>query len=214
MTRSTNLPELVTATRALLRDGPSRVLLGITGPPGTGKSTVASAIAEAFGPATTVVVPMDGFHLTRAQIVGTPLLARRGAPDTFDADAFAAALRRIRNTTDQDVSVPAFDHVVGDPIPDAITVPAGLPLVVVEGNYLLHPESGWTAARAQLDAVWYFDTPAEVRRARLEARHRQAGRSPEDAARFVEESDERNAALIARTASAADAVFALDDVLT
>jgi pantothenate kinase len=172
---------------------------------------VAEAIADALGPDTCVVVPMDGFHLTRAQIAGTPLMARRGAPDTFDAPAFADAVGRIRRGIGTEVSVPAFDHVVADPVPDAVTVPRGLRLVIVEGNYLLHTGPGWTAARQQLDAVWYLDTAGDVRRARLEARHRRLGRTPEDAARFVAESDERNAAIIAGTASAADAVFRLDD---
>jgi len=212
MSLTKTLDEVIQATRDLLSEHDGRVLLGITGPPGTGKSTVAASIVRALGPATAVVVPMDGFHLPRAEIAGTPLMARRGAPDTFDADAFAEAIRRIRESTETDVSLPAFDHLVGDPVPKAITVPAGLRLVLVEGNYLLHPAPGWAAARSNLDAVWYLDTPSEVRRARLEARHRQLGRSAEDAARFVEESDERNAAVIASTASAADAVFTLDDV--
>ena len=156
---------------------------------------------------------MDGFHLPRAEIAGTPLMARRGAPDTFDADAFAETLRRIRDGADRDVSVPAFDHSSATPSRMPSRCPPDFRLVVVEGNYLLDPGPGWSAARAELDAVWYFDTPAEVRRARLEARHRQAGRSAADAALFVEESDERNAVLIARTASEADAVFTLDDLL-
>ena len=211
MALSTTVDQLIEAARELLRVRDGRVLLGITGPPGTGKSTVAAAIIEALGPSTGVVVPMDGFHLPRAEIVGTPLMARRGAPDTFDADAFADAIRRIRKDIRTDVSVPAFDHLVGDPIADAITVPAGLRLVVVEGNYLLHPAPGWRAARKQLDAVWYLDSPSDVRRARLESRHRQLGRTAEDAARFVEDSDECNAVVIASTASEADAVFTLND---
>ena len=44
-------------------------LLGITGAPGVGKSTVAALLARSWG---AVVVPMDGFHLADVE------LARRG----------------------------------------------------------------------------------------------------------------------------------------
>ena len=46
--------------RALAR--PGRALLGITGPPGAGKSTLAERLVAAVGPAA-AWVPMDGFHL-------------------------------------------------------------------------------------------------------------------------------------------------------
>ncbi len=122
-------------------------MLGITGPPGTGKSTIAAAIVNALDPETGVVVPMDGFHLTRAEIAGTPKVGRRGAPDTFDANAFARAVHRVSNGIQTDVALPAFDHVVGDPVPGAIIVRHAVRLVIVEGNYLLHPDQAWAAAR-------------------------------------------------------------------
>src|SRR3954454_12176961 len=116
MAEGTTLHDLVRRARNLLDDGDHRVMLGITGPPGAGKSTVAQAIVDGIGPADAVVVPMDGFHLRRAEIAGTPLMDRRGAPDTFDAEAFHEALRRIRHGIPEDMAIPAFDHLAGDPV--------------------------------------------------------------------------------------------------
>jgi len=64
-------------------NGDDRFILGLTGPPGTGKSTVVTAIAEALHPHRVAVVPMDGFHLANTVIRGTPLEQRKGAIDTF-----------------------------------------------------------------------------------------------------------------------------------
>src|SRR5579884_2593077 len=72
---------LVRARR--LAAGPGRVLLGITGPPGAGKSTLADAVVAAVGDAA-ALVPLDGFHLPQAELVRLGRRDRMGAPDTFD----------------------------------------------------------------------------------------------------------------------------------
>ena len=73
----TDLAELV--ARAGRLAGPDRRLLGITGPPGAGKSRLAMRIVgELAGRA--VLVGMDGFHLADAELVRTGLRDRKGAP--------------------------------------------------------------------------------------------------------------------------------------
>ena len=58
-------------------------LLGLTGAPGVGKSTLAARLASAWD---AVVVPMDGFHLADVELARRGLLGRKGAPETFDAE--------------------------------------------------------------------------------------------------------------------------------
>ena len=65
-----------------------RILLGLCGPPGAGKSTLAAELTRILGPDTAIVVPMDGFHLATDLIRGTPLAERRGAIDTFDPGSY------------------------------------------------------------------------------------------------------------------------------
>ncbi|MGZ4598191.1 MAG: nucleoside/nucleotide kinase family protein, partial [Actinomycetes bacterium] len=100
--------DLIDRARALLDDD-RRVLLGICGAPGAGKSTVAHHVAAGIGPAA-VVVPMDGFHLHDDELTRLGRLGRKGAPDTFDADGYVALLRRIRAHGDRTVYAPAFDR--------------------------------------------------------------------------------------------------------
>src|SRR5439155_17913822 len=88
-----NTAELIArAHRLAAREG--RALLGITGAPGAGKSSLATALAAAV--AGSVVVPMDGFHRTTAELAARGWVAERGTPRTFDADGYVSLLRELR----------------------------------------------------------------------------------------------------------------------
>jgi pantothenate kinase len=199
------LEELVARARRQARpDGP-RHILGIAGPPGAGKSTLATAVVTALGE-TACYLPMDGFHLAAAELRRLGRADRKGAPDTFDAAGFVALLLRLRERGPEVVYAPAFDRALEEPIAGAIPVPPEVPLIVTEGNYLLVDEPPWAAIRGLLDDAWYLDLDPRVRVARLIDRHVRFGRSPAAAERWVLRSDEANAALVARSIGRADLV--------
>lgn len=181
-----------------------RVLLGITGAPGAGKSTTAASLVEALGPQTAVLVPMDGFHLTEAELRQRGWRDRKGAWDTFDAQGYVQLLRRLRTGEEEVVHAPDFDRDLDDPVPGAIPVPRTVPLVVTEGNYLLSEHGAFAGVADLLDECWYLDLDDAVRRQRLVARHHRHGMPAAQAAAWVEGSDEANAAVVAATRWRAD----------
>ena len=65
-----------------------RFVVGIAGPPGAGKSTIAEELRTLLPEGTAVVVPMDGFHFDDAILVRRGLRNRKGAPETFDLSGF------------------------------------------------------------------------------------------------------------------------------
>jgi pantothenate kinase len=132
-------------------------LLGITGAPGAGKSTLAAELAGALGPELAVVVGMDAFHLADAELVRLGRRDRKGAPDTFDAHGYLALLRRLRAASEPVTYAPLFRREIEDSIAAAVPVPAGVALVITEGNYLLLDGEPWCRLRALLDEVWYVD---------------------------------------------------------
>ena len=195
-TVSESLCALVDRARALAQPG-SRRILGITGAPGAGKSTLADALLEALG-GRAVGVGMDGFHYSNAELVRLGRRERKGAPDTFDVDGYVALLGRISAQTEGVIYAPRFDRSLEESIGSAVAVPSEVPLVVTEGNYLLYDEHGWDEVRSRLDEVWYLDVEPGERRERLVARRRSFGHTANEAAAWVRDVDERNAALVER----------------
>ena len=199
--------QLAERARALMV-GRERTLLGIAGAPGSGKSTLAGQLVAALAP-DAVAVPMDGFHLAGAELARLGRQGRKGAPDTFDAAGYVALLRRLRTPGRDVVYAPAFDRDLEEPVAGSIPVAPGTPIVVTEGNYLLLGDGAWAEVREILDEVWFLDVDPGLRVQRLLDRHVRHGKAPDAARAWVLGSDERNAALVATSRSAADVVVSV-----
>jgi len=203
------LADLVERARALVVPG-TRHLLGLTGAPGAGKSTVAAHLVASLGPQDAALVAMDGFHLAGSVLERLGRRDRKGAPDTFDDAGYTALLRRLRVADpDEIVYAPEYRRDVSESIGSAIAVPPNVPLVVTEGNYLLLSSGSWPRARALLDAVWFLAPRDDLRQERLVRRHETYGKSSAQARDWALGTDQRNADLIAATQARADLVVRL-----
>jgi pantothenate kinase len=186
--------QLLDRARALA-DRPGRAILGITGPPAAGKSTLADRLRKELG-AAAAYVPLDGFHLAHQLLVENGTVERKGAPDTFDAAGYVALLRRLRDPAEGAVYAPRFDRDIEDSIANAIPVPPDVPLVITEGNYLLLRSGPWAQVAGLLDEVWYIDLAEDTRLRRLIGRHVEFGRDAAEARDRATGSDQRNAVLV------------------
>jgi pantothenate kinase len=194
--------------QALLSRGAPRVVLGLVGPPGAGKSTLGAALHAAFADIS-VVLPMDGYHLANSELQRLGRAGRKGAPDTFDGAGYLALLERLRRppVEGETIYAPEFRREIEEAVAGAIAIEPHHRLVITEGNYLLVDEGPWAGVASLLDEAWYVEVDEDLRNQRLTRRHEAFGRRQEEALQWVAQTDAPNASLVASTRGRAHRVF-------
>lgn len=204
MTRSPeDLDKLGAAILERAQDS-NRFIVAIAGPPAAGKSTLAQTLYERLSEQgeQNVVVGMDGFHFDNAVLQEKGLLARKGAPETFDFDGFRVALERIQ-AADRDVAIPVFDRSMELARAGAAIVRKDTRVILVEGNYLLLDEDPWATLDGLFDFSIYLDVPDDQIRERLLSRWEHIPQGVEK----VEHNDLPNAARVRARRRPADLVL-------
>jgi pantothenate kinase len=188
--------------------GAGRFIVAIAGPPGAGKSTLSDRLAEAIAEAgeSVAVLPMDGFHMDNAVLEQKGLLARKGAPETFDVRAFLATLAAVR-ADDGEVLVPVFDRSRELAISSARAIAPETRIVLVEGNYLLLDEAPWNRLDDAFDYSIFIDPGIDVLEQRLLQRWYDHGYDVETARTKAFGNDIPNARRVVGSRRASDLVI-------
>lgn len=183
----------------------TRVVIGITGKPGAGKSTVTSKLKETIPGERTVILSQDGYHLSNLQLESLGRSNFKGAPDTFDSEGFAKILFRVKSELKNNIYFPVFHREIEESISAEGLITEKTNVVLVEGNYLLFETHGWGEVAKHLDEIWYLQVDDDLRLSRLVARHIEFGKNPQVAVAWAHGSDEANARLIEKARDKANA---------
>jgi pantothenate kinase len=204
---STDLTGLADLCEARLGAGQARVILAMAGAPGSGKSTLAEKLAgklNARQPGLAQVLPMDGFHYDDLYLVPAGLRPRKGAPHTFDVGGLYHTLLRLRSRDEPEVAVPVFDRQIEIARAGARLIPAAVPVIVVEGNWLLLDRAPWDRLRPLFDITVLVDVPEYALRMRLRGRWERLGLSEAEILAKLEENDLPNGRLVREASVAPD----------
>ncbi|KAL9108672.1 MAG: hypothetical protein Q9227_006618 [Pyrenula ochraceoflavens] len=186
----------------------SRILIAISGIPGSGKTHLAAAVSARLNtlhhqshhanhpnspgslpavPDLAAALPLDGYHLTRAQLSALPNAEeahyRRGAAFTFDGAKYLELVKRLRDPItpeSQTLYAPSFDHAIKDPVENDIAIPTTTRVVLLEGNYTALDEEPWREAARMMDELWFVEVDFSVAEDRLVKRHVAAGISADE----------------------------------
>jgi pantothenate kinase len=188
--------------RGRARDG--RILVALAGPPGAGKSTLASGLADGLAAegVAACVVPMDGFHLDDAILDEMGWRPRKGAPHTYDVDGLRSLLERLRRGANSEIFYPVFDRATESARAAAGRVRPNDRVIIVEGNYLLLDEPEWREIAALFDVKIMVTAPLDTLKLRLLDRWSEL--EPQAALAKVEGNDLNNAELVLSRSLAAD----------
>jgi D-glycerate 3-kinase len=122
---------------ALVQRRTRPLIFGLCGAQGSGKSTVARALAQNFPRA--LALSLDDFYLTRSERMRLarsvhPLLATRGVPGTHDIDLACGVLAALDRG--EAVPLPRFDKATDERVEPASwqLAPNEVGLVIFEGG--------------------------------------------------------------------------------
>ncbi|MBX2815911.1 MAG: AAA family ATPase [Saprospiraceae bacterium] len=192
---------------ALLASDRERILIGVLGPPASGKSTLARRLVQKLSHHAVIALPMDGFHLPNEVLLKKGILPWKGCHFTFDAARFVHTVERIQDNAEL-VKCPSYDRTVHhDAIEDAIEIDMHHRIIIAEGNYLLLDVEPWSSLRDIWDFSIYVDVHPDIQLQRLIARHVKGGRTAVEARAKAGSTDLPNSKLIQNVRHLADFVF-------
>ncbi|MGE8102442.1 nucleoside/nucleotide kinase family protein [Allorhizobium sp. NPDC080224] len=200
------LDDLITEIERRAQDG-ARLLVGVAGPPGAGKSTLADRLHETLTERghRSAVLPMDGFHLDNAILEERGDIARKGAPHTFDIRGLDDLLRAIK--AGGEVFTPVFDRDRELAIAAARCIAAEDRIVIAEGNYLLLEQGRWASLADLFDLTVMVAPSIEELERRLVARWTHYGLTPAQIDAKVKSNDLPNGRLVIERSRTADFTF-------
>ena len=161
-----------------------RILIGVVGPPCSGKSTFSSQfnkfLIKKNKKEYSKIIPMDGFHFDNVILKKRNLLARKGDPITFDVNGFIDLVKKIKFNTNSPVALPVFDRDLELSRGSADIVQKNNRIIIIEGNYLLLKNAPWNFLKKYIDIFVFLNVDKKILHERSKKRWKHYGVSKKE----------------------------------
>ena len=182
-------------------------MLAIAGPPASGKTTLAKNICDYFNSKHSnfsSVVSMDGFHYDDTYLIPAGLRERKGAIQTFDFGGLYHTLKRLYERNEKEITVPVFDRQIEIARAGAKKIYSNIPLIIVEGNYLLIDSNPWSKLKLFFDLKIFLKVSEDTIYKRLTERWKYFKIPEEEIDNKIHKNDLLNAQFINNKSNGAD----------
>lgn len=134
-----------------------RLVIGIAGGTGSGKTTVAEAIVKELNEKDAVIIGQDAYYLDRSDL---PPEEREKInydhPDAFDNELLIKHIRELRQG--KSIQRPIYDYITHTRLKETVLIPPAR-IIIIEGIMVLVDPN----LREELDIKIYVDTDPDVR---------------------------------------------------
>lgn len=180
-----------------------RYLLALSGPPGSGKSSVAALLCQLLAKKgiRALVLPLDGFHMKNKELKrkririedrDLSLYERKGAKESYDVEGLFQTMSRLK--TGDPLTWPVYSRTLHEPVEEGVRVQGVDCLCIIEGNYLLLDVEPWVRLRSFFDKKILILGKRSLMRRRIVSRKMRGGFTKMEAEAHFRRSDALNIA--------------------
>jgi pantothenate kinase len=184
-----------------VKRGRTTYLLAIAGPPGCGKSTIASILQQLLKErgVTSLILPLDGFHLRNEELKERSVTLQnrtyslyeiKGAKETYNVDQLIEAMKKLK--AEECFSWPIYLRTVHDPVEEGIYLSEWNTIYIIEGNYLFLDIPPWKSLRYFFDKTLFIVPRSRFLKQRITRRKRRGGYTRKQTLAHYYRSDLRN----------------------
>jgi len=178
-------------TSLYTKEGKDRLVIGLSGPAGAGKSVVTELLTHIFNqkqvPFEYINIGLDAFHFTNTELDEKQLRGVKGRYDTYDLTKLNEKLHTF--TEGEKVTFPIYSRETHNPAPDSISVTADKAIILLEGQWLLRNTPEWENIRNLCSYQFSISGPNESLKENVIKRHIAGGKKQSEAETFYQESD-------------------------
>ena len=186
-----------------------RLVVGLAGPTGSGKSVIASILKTIAGQVELTFqfesLGIDAFHYPNEYLEHKLLKEYKGRYDTYDVSALVHLLSSFKGG--DDILLPVYSRKTHNPIKNITLINREKSLLFVEGLWLFYEQDGWEHVGDKIDVKLFLDADKTQVRNGAVQRHVMGGRTREGAERYYETVDAPNHDIVMATKDHADRVL-------